>query len=444
MYFGDNMKFAPRLGVVYDPRGNGQETIRAGFGMFYDTVSLGADQNSSAPWSAQINIPNPTSMENPFTGPVYFSSPYPAPNPFPSDYVFPQFSGGFNSWRPHKKPTYMLQWNLALQKQLPGDWLLSASYLGNRSLHTDSNSYQFNPVIYIPGTCAAGTYGPASVQPAGPCSIAGNDNYRRLLYLQDPTRAFAMSGLSWDGDGNNANYNGLITSVQKRFTQSYTILVNHTWSHCLTEAGGQDPYDRRDGYGPCTSDIRQQFNLSSVVSSPKFSGKAAQILAGNWKMSTIFTANTGPYSSPTTGTTVQGAGGTPNFVPGQSVEVDNPTIDKWFNTAAFSAPTAPVNGTCSGGSKVGAAFLGSPCYGTAGRGIIQGPGAWNINMSLSRNFNANVKDAPVQFAVRIEAFNVLNHTRFAPPVTNMNSADYGKILFANSPRAMQGSLKMTF
>ena len=442
-YFGSNMKFAPRLGFVYDPRGNGQETIRAGFGMFYDTVSLGADQNSSNPWAFAVSIPNPTSMLNPFAGSVYGSNPYPVPNPFPSDYVFPQFGGGFNSWKPHAKPAYMEQWNLALQKQLPGDWLVSATYLGNRSLHISpafgggATSEQFNPTVYIPGNCVAGQYG---LTAAGPCSTTGNVNYRGLLYLQDPVKAFALGPVSWDGDGSNANYNGLVTSIQKRFSQNYTILANHTWSHCLSESGGQNPYNRHEGYGSCSADIRQQFNFSSVVSSPHFSSKMTQMVAGNWKLSTIFTAHTGPYSSVTTGLNVPGTGGQPNLVAGQSVKVDNPTISKWFNTAAFVAP----NVACTNGGYRGSAVLGSPCYGSVTGQIIQGPGAWNINLSLSRNFTVQVHDQPLEFAIRIEAFNALNHTRFAPPNTTMSSSDFGKILFANDPRQIQGSLKFTF
>jgi hypothetical protein len=64
-------------------------------------------------------------------------------------------------------------------------------------------------------------------------------------------------------------------------------------------------------------------------------------------------------------------------------------------------------------------------------------------MALARNFNVPLKEQ-MQFAIRVEAFNVLNHTRFAPPNTTMNSSDFGKILFANTPRQLQGSLKLTF
>jgi hypothetical protein len=65
-------------------------------------------------------------------------------------------------------------------------------------------------------------------------------------------------------------------------------------------------------------------------------------------------------------------------------------------------------------------------------------------MALARTFNIQMADQPVQFALRVEAFNALNHTRFVPPNTSMSSSDFGRILYANSPRILQGSLKMTF
>ena len=190
----------------------------------------------------------------------------------------------------------------------------------------------------------------------------------------------------------------------------------------------------------CTQDLRNTFNLSSVVSSPQFSSKVWQTIAGNWQESTIFTKNTGPYATVTTGLTVPGTGTRPNYVPGVSPTVANPTISQWFNTAAFVAP----NVACTNGGAVGPAYLGSQCNGTVGANTIQGPGAWNVDMAMFRNINVQMNEKPVKLAIRVEAFNVFNHTRFAPPNTSMNSAAFGQIQYANSPRIMQASLKATF
>src|SRR5205823_14336190 len=124
-----------------------------------------------------------------------------------------------------------------------------------------------------------------------------------------------------------------------------------------------------------------------------------------WKESTIFTKHTGPYSSVTTGLNVPGTGSRPNYVPGVSPTLDNPTPAKWFNTAAFVAPDL----ACTNGGVRGPAYLGSVCNGTVGTNTIQGPGAWNVDVALSRNIVVPVQqDHAMTFAIRVEAFNVFN------------------------------------
>jgi hypothetical protein len=142
----------------------------------------------------------------------------------------------------------------------------------------------------------------------------------------------------------------------------------------------------------------------------------------------------------TTGLNVPGTGSRPNYVPGVSPTLDNATPSKWFNTAAFVAP----NLACTNGGFRGPDYLGSACNGTVGPNTIQGPGAWNVDVAMSRNVIVQMNEQPLTFAIRVEAFNVFNHTRFAPPDTVMSDTSFGQILFANSPRILQFSLKATF
>jgi hypothetical protein len=102
--------------------------------------------------------------------------------------------------------------------------------------------------------------------------------------------------------------------------------------------------------------------------------------------------------------------------------MDNPTIKQWFSTTAFQAAPAGQ-------------------YGNAGRGIIRGPGAWNINLALSRSF---VFKEHHKLDFRGEIFNLLNHTRFGMPVTTLTSGTFGQILKASDPRIMQFALKYAF
>ena len=99
-----------------------------------------------------------------------------------------------------------------------------------------------------------------------------------------------------------------------------------------------------------------------------------------------------------------GTGNRPNRICDGSIS--NPTIDKWFDTSCFVAPT-DLTGT----------------YGNAGRNIIRGPGAFNIDASLIKN----TKIGHVATEFRIEAFNVLNHPQFGNPNTTVGNAAYGTI-----------------
>jgi len=426
-YFGRTAEFAPRLGVVYDPRGKGRETIRAGYGMFYGAIPLWLQSGTHAPFAYPVTVPTPTGgMTDPYNGSTYGSNPFPLPTPLPSNITFPLFGTGLGNFKLHPKPTYMEQWNLAMQKQLPGDWLLSATYLGNRTVHLEYPE-PVNPAVYVPGTCSPGQYG---LTAAGPCSTTGNENFRRALYLANPGIAKYYGGLTFFGDGGKAAYNALLVSAQHRFTHNYTVLANYTWSHCLDDsevalngAGGfQNPYDRNAEYGNCLADRRQVFNLSMVARAPKFASHWTNRLAGNWQIAPIFTAMTGTYSTVTDGVdnSLTGVTDRPNLV--GNAAVSNQSTTNWFNTSAFQK--APVGQ-----------------FGNVGRSTILGPGAWNLDVALSRSFPITERQ---RIDFRAEAFNLMNHARFGNPVTTLSSGIFGQINSALDPRIMQFALKYRF
>jgi hypothetical protein len=426
-FFGRLGEFAPRLGVAYDPRGKGLETIRAGYGIFYGGTPLWLQAGTHAPFAYPVSIPTPTGgMSDPYNGSTYGSNPFPLPNPLPSNITFPLFGSGLGNFKLHPKPTYMEQWNIAIQKQFRGDWLVTATYLGNRTVHLEYPE-PYDPAVYIPGNCVAGQYGLAA---AGPCSTTGNENYRRVLYLANPSQAKYYGGITSFGDGGKASYNGLLISAQHRFTHNYTVLANYTWSHCLDDtevalngaAGYQNPYSRDAEYGNCLSDRRSVFNLSMVARSPKFSSAWMQRLAGNWQVSPIFTAATGNYSTVTDGVdnSLTGVTDRPNVIGNPSLS--NPTVAEWFNISAFTK--APVGQ-----------------FGNLGRDTILGPGAWNVDVALSRTFPIAERH---KIDFRAEAFNLVNHARFGNPVTALNSGIFGQINTALDPRIMQFALKYRF
>ena len=435
--YGKIWNFAPRFGLVFDPRGKGQETIRAGWGMFYGATPLFLQAGAHAPFAGPVSVTLPAGgLSNPFLG-YPGGYPLPVPNPPPSNITFPLFGGGLGAFELHPKPTYMEQWNVSFQKQIRA-WLFSATYLGNRTVHLEMGD-NLDPLVYIPGNCAVGGNFPApyssvpdGITKAGACSTTANVNFRRLLYLNNPAQGQFYSGVTNFGDFGVASYNGLLVSAQHRFTQNFSILANLTWSHCLTESeiglnGGTTPQnylDPRAEYANCQSDERRVLNVSIVARSPHFGSEWVQRFAGNWQVAPIFTANTGNYSTVTQGgadTSLIGSS-RPNLIAGASQQVVNPTIAQWFNTAAYS-PVA-VN-----------------TFGNLSRSTILNPGAWNLDVALSRSFPITERQS-VTF--RAEAFNFFNHTRFGAPTTAMNSSQFGQILTAGDPRIMQMAVKYTF
>jgi hypothetical protein len=423
--FGRLATFAPRVGIVFDPRGKGEESIRAGYGIFYGATPHFLQAGAHGPFANPMNIPQPAGGFNPYST-VPGGNPFPLPNPLPSNIQFPQFGGGLGNFKLHPQPTYMQQWNLSIQKQLPGEWMASATYLGNRTVHLEIPEVN-NPVVFIPGNCTAGQYG---LTKPGPCSTAANQNYRRALILANPTEGAFYAAVNNFGDSGIGSYNGLLLSLQHRFRKNFSILSNYTWSHCLTEnevalnGGGapQDPNNPRADYGNCLSDRRQVFNLSAVARTPKFASPWLQKILGNWQASPIFTASTGSFSTVTVGQNVSLLGTTdrPNLVGDPNIV--NPTIDQWFNTQAFAS-------------------AGPGVYGNLGRGTIVGPGAWNLDIAMQRSFPITEQQV---LDFRVEAFNVLNHSRFGNPETNMNSPIFGQIDTARDPRIMQLAVKYRF
>jgi hypothetical protein len=431
-------EWAPRIGVVFDPRGKGLETVRAGYGIFYGSTPLFEQGGSSAPYAYPVSIPNPVGGAlNPYKGSTYGTNPFPLPNPIPGNIAFPLFGGGLGNFLLHPKPTYMEQWNLALQKQLKGNWLVSASYLGNRTVHLEYPQPE-NPVAYISGNCVAGQYG---LTKAGPCSSSGNENYRRVLYLQNPATAQDYAALSPFGDSANASYNAMLISAQHRFASNYQFMANYTWSHCLTEseiglngAGfNQYVYNRAADKGNCLSDHRQVMNLTLFATMPTLPNKWMQRLLGHWQESTIFTAQSGSYSTITDGVdnSLTGISDRPNYT-GQSVSVANQTISSWFNNQAFV--DAPVNASCPSYG----------CLGNVGRQTVRGPGGWDTDIALIRGFPVT-EHTHLDF--RAEAFNLFNHPWFGNPSTSLNSPTFGQITSTLSPtnqRILQLALKYVF
>ena len=415
---------APRLGLIWDPAGNGKQTLRVGYGIFNHTpmTFYYTDAGENPPWSSAISITSPAGgLTNPYQG---FPGGNPYPTPPPSTNAHFVSGGAYYAFPAQGLPTIMQQWDLSFERQISPSWMVSATYVGNKTTHIWTG-YAGNPAVYIPGTCNG-----------SPCSTTGNTAARRYLTLINPTAGAMISTMSVADDGSNAEYNGLILSAQHRFSRNYTFNANYTWSHCIDEGdfGGdingpqyQNPYNRDADRGNCGFDLRQNFNMSFVAHSPKFGNPWTNRLAGNWQLSPIVTLRSGPWYSVASGldnslTAVNLD--RPNRVPGVSAYVKNLNTRQWLASAAFT-PNLPGQ------------------YGNVGQASIVGPGYFDVDTALSRNFNVP-KHETQRLEVRFETFNLFNHTNFSTPTSTLTSSTFGQILSANTPRILQFAMKYTF
>ncbi len=433
----------PRLGVVWDPFGDGKTSIRASYGLLYDTPHLFfyTRVSNNPPWGATLTRSGgPFPLSNPWAG-------YPGGDPYKQNtgtaksYGFFPTSGVYAVSDPNLGSPQINTWNLSIQRQV-GKWLISGSYLGNHTAHLWS-SRELNPQVYIPGNCAAGQYG---LTAPGPCSStsANNTAARRLLTLANPTWGPWYSTIAYLDAGATSSYNGMILSAQHRMAEHFSVLANWTYSHCLadpstTELTGPsyvDPNNRSADRSNCSSDHREQVNISGVLTTPTVHNRLLGLLANGWQAAPIFHWSTGNLTSVTYGTDVAltGAGNqrAQQILP--SVYTAGRSVTSYLNINAFLAPAAAPAGV----------------YATTRPFTVSGPNVMNIDLAFSRNFRIRERHT-MQF--RAEAFNLPNSVMFGPPTGALNSANFGRLtpqIQSSAPgststaRIMQFAIKYAF
>jgi hypothetical protein len=451
----DKNNFAPRFGLAWSPRSDGKTSVRASYGIFYDLPTMFNESRfaSAPPWGATLSLtPSATgSFTNPYTG-------YPGGNPFPGLYnntgpnaLFP-LAGALLTFPPETKATYINQYNVSIQQQLFTNWVAKIEYLGNTTIH--QSAYQeLNPSVYIPGNSNGtnGSCGPlTTVQglPAAgqPCSSTSNANNRRVLALANYAEGKFVATLANQDTGGTASYNGLLASLQHRLANNFSILVNYTYSKCISDpvthelsgdgAAYSNPADRRFDRGRCVSDVRHVANMSGVFQSPKLgSNETLQYLSGDWQFSPIVTMRSSGFFTVTTGTdtALNGISNIRALLSGDPVlpqSIRSTTVNgriTYLNTSVFTSPTT---GT-----------LGNP----PAVNSIPGPRYLQFDLALSRIFPFHEGKQQIEF--RGEAFNVLNRVNYNNPTATLSSgATFGVITSdSNSnPRILQLAIKIRY
>jgi hypothetical protein len=393
----DLNNFGPRVGVVYSA--NDTTVVRTGFGVYYDNLNLNELQFSRLvpPFYGQYSLQ-----------PVKTDLSLNADTLFPDLNNIPVFPAPF-SMNPDNRTAYTFQWNGNVQHTFAKSYLFEVAYTGSHS-YNEHKRYNINQAT--PGTTP--------------------------IVTRVPYPAF-QSAILYSSDAGWAEFNGLTFRVDKRYADGLFFLGSYQLSKSTDNGSGEieandtafaTNLNADQGYA--RYDQRHRVSASFGYELPFGPGKrwlssggAAAYVFGGWQVQSIIRLASGfPFTITSTNVCQCGS-----FVPqrvnlvtaGNLGQLDNPTVDHWFDPTAY---TVPALGT----------------QGNAGRNTVRGPGTQLVNLSLSKRFP--ISRARVEF--RAEIFNLLNHDNFGTPDGNISNATAGVITTADDGRATQFGLRFAW
>jgi hypothetical protein len=421
--------FSPRLGLVWDPKGDGKQTIRASFNYNHDTTMLFYPERwtTNSPYVSSIQLTS-GQFSNPFASYTLLGK---TGDPFPGAAVFP--TQGVYVTIPGNMPvTGVMMWNLSYQRQIAANWVIKANYMGNAGRHI-LGSTDINQAVS------------SALGPGGAAASTGNTNQRRPTYLDNATTGQYYANIQQSDPGGNSEYHGLLLSIERHFSGHYTILSNYGWSHCTSswdmagELAGtiyQNSLNRATGErGPCGYDHRQVFNTTLVATSPGVGSNVAKALTKDWQISPVISLFTGnPMQLSIGGKDIslsgQGLDRPYDVLPTQVYGGPANDPHYWLNPAAFQ---------CAGSNAACTVFSGQ--FGNVGRNAVYGPGQINFDMALTRRFPVSER---WKLDLRADFFNIMNHANANAPGGNITSGTFGEITSFGSPRLIQVAMKLYF
>ena len=459
--------FAPRLGIAYSPSfhdgflsklfGPNRETrLVGGYGIFYTAFEgLSAGIMSANP---------PYGYDYTSLAPVMFSTPFvsassgqqfvqPFPSPIPPYGASPQNPNttvdwskylpitGVPSFNRENVPPYAESYTLSLERQLPGNTLLSVSYVGSQAHHL------LALVPANPGNAALclsvsqlSQVAPGSPT-CGPFSEGGTFTKAdgEIVQVRGPFSP-QFDAISYQKTIGSSNYNAFEVNLRHHGRTS-EFLAGYTHSKSLDDSSSLseeiNPIDPSLSRGLSAFDLRHNFVVSYTYRLPESMFGHKNRWTEGWAVSGVTRASTGLpvtlYNNNDTsliGSIPNGINNngldTPDFTPGNLQINNNPRNGRpAFNTGLFSLPA-----------------LGQ--IGTAARRFFSGPGMCNFDVALQKDLRLT-ESKSLQF--RMESFNTFNHSQFfgASSVDgNISDATFGHVVSSMPPRIVQLAAKFTF
>jgi outer membrane receptor protein involved in Fe transport len=406
----DKNNLAPRVALVWDPKGDGRASVRASWGIFYDTVPGQGDLFQSGvlapPFTplVELNTPTPITLQNPLGA---LSG---GPRLFPPSLTIIGWGKDFKSPLAH-------HFNVGVQKQVGSSLGVEVAYVGSRGKNLPI-FIEVNPGVHAPGQTARG----ARVMPA--------------FALVRPTFSVAES---W--------YDSLQASVRMRPTRGLNFLASYTLGHArdhvsgLNIGGESRPILAVDQNNPASVeaalaqekgdalfDVRHRFVVSFGLELPRLEDQGGLVRAvlGGWQLNGIFQWQTGfPFTVTDSNLSITYLAQRPDVTcdPNSGPQ----TEARWFATECF----------------VRRALAATAVPGNQARNTVRGPGFNRTDMSLFKNFSFGASGRH-QLQLRIEAFNLFDQVIYGRPGNAIGTPTFGQITSAEDGRTIQLGVKYSF
>jgi outer membrane receptor protein involved in Fe transport len=425
----DRNNWAPRVGLAWRPGKDNTWVIRSAVGVFF-----GATDGEHV-GRTTINLPfvlgeaqNSDTFIPSIRGIGFTVTPAIGGNTLRQSFI------GLDE---NLRTPYSIQWNFAIQRALTQTIVAEVGYVGSQSHKLDTRNAMNDPVAAA-GDVDSRRFFQRMVLPEAstlqgidlPAPLVGREIYAGTIEIQ--------------ANRVNANYHGLQSKIEKRFSKGFSMLGSYTWSKAISDGNS---YRRQGSQGELAQDflnnseraltgfdVRHRVVSNVLYEVPFcgkgtacFAGRVGRALLGGWQVNGIVQAQSGfPFTALLASATANNGRATrPNIVAGVSpyVPENERSATRWLNPAAFALP-APFT------------------IGNSGVNNLIGPGMSSVDCSLLKNTSLTERS---QLQFRAEFFNILNHVSYGNPNAQVGSNQFGTITTQSvTPRQIQFGMKLLF
>jgi len=412
-YESDTVNFGPRLGFAWTVGGSESTVVRGGLGYLYSPHLIATVRQSAAnpyiPFRITYNRTEVAARG--IKWPMYTDD--------TSVIALREAAGNktvFSIFDPNIQVPYTIQSMLSVQHSLGRTMAAEVGYL-----RTDGNDF--------------------------PLQRQFTQAFDRVTGLR-PNPALGAPGGYYVDSSQTMVYNGLQTSLRKRFSNRYSWDMNYTYGKSVSTQGGdlsayyiasfennQDFWNPEYDRGPSSNDLRHRLNVSFIYELPAVAGGKGIVngVVGGWQLSGIVQARSGEALRITQPSGIDRS--RPDVVDGVDLIVAN-----WKDTCTATG--------CNYLDRNGLALVPVSTLtnatlrpGTYMMDMARGPGRLDTNLTVAKSFGVGAGN---RLQVRADFFNVMNRINYSNPQQAINNANFGRITGANTARVFQFGTRFTF